>query len=201
MHWHCEWVRGVSFQSEVLLLYFLSPKESIQFFQTGIRFEGKIKNCHEAIFSQKCSFLLSGALESVKYVIFCKKKSVAIRQSKDEKPFCLVPQMLLCDFKLTSWKKEWKKDAKCLSLNQNPLCTSMKGKEKSSQSAIVFFLHVAYFLKSEVNWSVQLWTEIINREQFKVFIRVAPENKCVEAAKFRLLLCFKGFKCFRQFLL
>jgi len=74
----------------------------------------------------------------------------------------------------------------------------MKGKEtlKSSQSAIVFFLHVAYFLKSKVNWSVQLWTEIINREQFKVFIRVTPENECAEAAKSRLLLCFKGFKCF-----
>lgn len=70
MNWHCEWVRRVSFRSDVLLLYFLSTTEPVQFFQTSIRCEGKIKNCRDAIFSEKCSFLLSGTLESVKYVIF-----------------------------------------------------------------------------------------------------------------------------------
>lgn len=127
MNWHCEWVRRVSFRSDVLLLYFLSPTDSVQFFQTSIRCEGKIKNCRDAIFWEKCSFLLSGALECVKYVIFTLlEKSGAIWHSKEEKPFCLVPQILLYDFKLTSWRKEGGKRCK-VSLNQNPLCTSMKG--------------------------------------------------------------------------
>ncbi len=126
MHWLFEWVRSISFRSEVLLLYFLSPTKSVQFFQTRINCKGKIKNCCDAISSEDCSFLLSGALESVKCVIFTLlEKSGPIRHSKDEKPFLLVPQILLYDFKLTSWKKGEKKDAKCLSIKIP--CTSMKG--------------------------------------------------------------------------
>lgn len=160
MHWHCECVRVISFQSEVLLLYFLSPTESVQFFQTSIRCEGKIKNCHEKNILTEMLFPLIRRAWKCKICHILLEKSGAIRHSKDKKPFCLVPQILLCDFKLTYWKKEWKKDAKCLSLNQNPLCTSMKGKEKlkSSQSAIAFFLHVAYFLKAR-------WTEASSCEQ------------------------------------
>lgn len=118
MNWHCEWVRRVSFRSDVLLLYFLSPTESVQFFQTSIRCEGKIKNCCDAIFSEKCSFLLSGTLESVKYVIFTlleKKWCHAAQQGREAILPCASDTPVRFQTDILK-ERRGKKDAKCLSI-------------------------------------------------------------------------------------
>lgn len=136
MHWHCKWVRGVSFRSEVLLLYFLSPTESVQFFQTSISCEGKIKNCRDAISSEKCSFLLSACLKvlNVSYSPCSGKKKKQrchpAQQGQEATPPCASDTPVW--FQTDILKERGKKKMQSVSQSKSPLyqherrCKGMK---------------------------------------------------------------------------